>query len=181
MSEDSLINPVEPYGASKWMAEQLLKFLSQQGLWYNALRYFNVYGERQAAHAYYTTVIIAFIKRILNGQPPVIDGKGDQSMDFTHVSDVVQANILAMKSKTVNEAFNVGTGVSTTVARLAQILIEAMGADLHPQFSGRPSLVSRRQGDTSKAERLLGFTARVDVRTGLTQVARAIAAHPELY
>ena len=181
MSEDSLINPVEPYGASKWMVEQLLKFLAQQGLQYNALRYFNVYGERQAAHAYYTTVITAFIKRILNGQPPVIDGKGDQSMDFTHVSDVVRANILAMKSGAVNEAFNVGTGVSTTVKELAQILIEAVGAQVEPEFSGRPSLVTRRQADTAKAEELLGFAAKVDVQTGLTQVARAIAAHPELY
>lgn len=181
MGEDSLIDPVEPYGASKWMAEQLLRFLAQQGLQYNALRYFNVYGERQAAHAYYTTVIIAFIKRILNGQPPVIDGKGDQSMDFTHVSDVVRANILAMKSKAVNEAFNVGTGVSTTVRELAHILIDAVGADIEPEFSGRLSLVTHRKADTRKARELLGFVAQVDVRTGLTQVARAIAAHTELY
>jgi UDP-glucose 4-epimerase len=181
MSEDSRIKPPTPYGASKWMAEQLLKFLAQQGLGYNALRYFNVYGQRQAAHAYYTTVIIIFIKRILSGRPPLIDGKGDQSMDFTHVSDVVRANVLAMRSDAMNDVFNVGTGVSTTVADLAHILIDAVDADVEPQFSGRPTLVSRRQADTRKAEELLGFEAHVDARTGLTQVAQAIAAHPDLY
>src|SRR5262249_37896698 len=105
MSEEDPPAPVEPYGASKWMCEQLLTHLSTQGLHYNALRYFNVYGERQAAHAFYTTVISNFIKRLINGLPPIIDGEGTQSMDFTHVSDVAQANLLAMTSPTYNEVF----------------------------------------------------------------------------
>ena len=181
MTEDARVNPVEPYGASKWMAEQLLVTLAKEGLRYNALRYFNVYGERQAAHAFYTTVIIAFIKRILNGEAPVIDGKGDQSMDFTHVTDVARANVAAARCEATNEVFNVGTGVSTTVAELAEILREALGSDVHPEFSGRPSLVSRRQASTEKAERLMGFKAEVDVRDGLTAVAQAIAAAPASY
>ena len=181
MSEDDPPAPVEPYGASKWMCEQLLFHLGQQGLQYNALRYFNVYGQRQAAHAFYTTVINNFIKRLMDGEPPVIDGEGTQSMDFTHVSDVVQANILAMKSEAHNEAFNVGTGVSTTISELADILISALNAKVKPQFSGRPSLVSRRQADISKARELLGFEPRMDVNQGLTEVALAIAAHPEKY
>lgn len=174
MSEDDPVTTVEPYGASKWMAEQLLHHLSQKGLRYNALRYFNVYGERQAAHAYYTTVITTFINRLIAGEAPVIDGRGDQSMDFTHVSDVARANILAMRSEAVNEVFNVGTGVSTTVRELAEILIAAIGAHVSAQFSGRPSLVSRRQADTRKAEQLLGFKAEVDVRSGLREVAEAL-------
>lgn len=181
MTEDDPVNPVEPYGASKWMAEQLLVTLAKEGLKFNALRYFNVYGERQAAHALYTTVIIAFIKRLLNGEPPVIDGKGDQSMDFTHVTDVARANVAAARSEAVNDFFNVGTGVSTTVRELAEILREALGSDVHPEFSGRPSLVTRRQASTKKAEELLGFKAEVDVRDGLTAVAQAIAASPALY
>jgi UDP-glucose 4-epimerase len=181
MTEDDPVNPVEPYGASKWMAEQLLLTLAKEGLEFNALRYFNVYGERQAAHALYTTVIIAFIKRLLNGEPPVIDGKGDQSMDFTHVTDVARANVAAARSEAANDFFNVGTGVSTTVRELAEILREALGSDVHPEFSGRPSLVTRRQASTRKAEQLLGFKAEVDVRDGLTAVAQAIAASPALY
>jgi UDP-glucose 4-epimerase len=181
MSEDAPVNATEPYGASKWMAEQLLVVLAKEGLEYNALRYFNVYGERQASHAYYTTVITTFIKRILNGEPPVIDGKGEQSMDFTHVSDVARANVLAMKCEAHNEIFNVGTGLSTTVKELAEILRAALGADIVPQFSGRRTLVQRRQADTRKAEDLMGFIAKTDVRTGLTDVAKAIAAQPHLY
>lgn len=181
MSEDDPVAPVEPYGASKWMCEQLLVHLGKQGLQYNALRYFNVYGERQAAHAFYTTVISNFIKRLLNGQPPIIDGKGTQSMDFTHVSDVVQANLLAMTSPAHNEVFNVGTGVSTTVKELASILSCALNAKVKPEFSGRPTLVSRRQADISKARALLGYEPRMEVTQGLTEVARSIAAHPERY
>lgn len=181
MTEDSALKIVEPYGASKLMVEHLLQFLSKQGLEYNALRYFNVYGERQAVHAYYTTVIIHFIKRILNKESPIIDGKGTQSMDFTHVSDVVNANILAMESDAKNEIFNVGTGVSTSVKELADILIKALGVKVEPIFRDREVLVSRRQADTSKAEKLLGFKAKVDVKDGLSEVAKAIADRPELY
>jgi UDP-glucose 4-epimerase len=181
MSEDDPPAPVEPYGASKWMCEQLLAHLAKERLEYNALRYFNVYGERQAAHAFYTTVISNFIKRLLNGQPPVIDGAGTQSMDFTHVSDVVQANMLAMTSDACNEAFNVGTGVPTTIKELADILIKALDSKVQPEFSGRPSLVSRRQADLTKVSQLLGYQPRMDVRRGLTEVAQAIASHPELY
>jgi UDP-glucose 4-epimerase len=181
MSEDDPPAPVEPYGASKWMCEQLLSHLAKEGLQYNALRYFNVYGERQAAHAFYTTVISNFIKRLINSQPPVIDGEGTQSMDFTHVSDVVQANLLAMTSPAHNEAFNVGTGVSTTIKELADILIRALDSRVQPEFSGRPTLVSRRRADLTKIRDLLGYEPRMDVKRGLTEVAQAIAAHPELY
>jgi len=181
MAETDHPKPAEPYGAAKLMCEQMLHALAKKGLKYNALRYFNVYGSRQAAHAYYTTVITHFINRILKKEAPVIDGKGTQSMDFTHVSDVVKANILAMESDAVNEVFNVGTGVSTTVAQLADILIEAIGADVKPIFKDREVVVTRRQADMAKAEKLLGFRAEVDVKTGLTQVAREIAEHPEEY
>jgi len=181
MSENSELNIVEPYGASKLMAENLLKFLSTKGLKYNILRYFNVYGERQAIHAYYTTVIIHFVKRILNNEAPTIDGKGTQSMDFTHVSDVVDANILAMESKAENEIFNVGTGKSTTVKELAEILIKALGKNIEPIFKPREVLVTKRQADTTKAEKLLGFKAKISVEDGLKDVALKIKEHPELY
>lgn len=181
MHEDDQPYPAEPYGASKLFCESLLHHLSMKGLKYNALRYFNVYGERQAAHAYYTTVVIHFIKRIMNNEPPTIDGKGDQSMDFTHVSDIVKANIAAMKSEAVNQVFNIGTGVSTSIAQLANIIIKALGKDIKPIFRDREVLVTRRQADTSKAEKQLGFKAQVSVEDGLTEVAREIAANSEKY
>jgi UDP-glucose 4-epimerase len=181
MHEDDQLYPAEPYGAAKLYCEHLLMHLQKKGLKWNALRYYNVYGERQARHAYYTTVVINFIKRIMNNEPPTIDGKGDQSMDFTHVSDVVRANICAMKSEAVCEAFNVGTGVSTTIAQLADIIIKALGKNIKPIFRDREVLVTKRKADTTKAEKLLGFKAQVKVEDGLGQVAREIAAHPERY
>ncbi len=181
MHEDDQLFPAEPYGAGKLFCEHLLQHLAKKGLKYNALRYFNVYGERQAAHAYYTTVVTHFIKRIMNNEPPIIDGKGDQSMDFTHVSDVVRANIAAMESEAVNHEFNVGTGVSTSVAQLAQIIIQALGKDIQPIFREREVFVTRRQADITNAQRLLGFTTQVPVEEGITKVAQEIAAHPEHY
>lgn len=181
MKEEDQLYPAEPYGAAKLYCEHLLQHLQKKGLKWNALRYYNVYGERQAAHAYYTTVVIHFIKRIINNEPPVIDGKGDQSMDFTHVSDVVRGNIAAMKSQAVNEVFNIGTGVSTSIAELAEIITKALGKELKPIFKDREVLVTRRQADIKKAEKLLGFKAKISVQEGMTMVAREIAAHPERY
>lgn len=181
MHEDDHPYPAEPYGASKLFCEHLLEHLAKQGLKYHALRYFNVYGERQAAHAYYTTVVIHFVRRVINGEPPTIDGKGDQSMDFTHVADVVRANIAAMEAEAENEVFNVGTGVSTSVAQLAKIIIKALGKQVEPIFREREVYVTRRQADTSKAERLLGFKASVAVEDGLAAVAKEIARDPERY
>jgi UDP-glucose 4-epimerase len=181
MHEDDQLYPAEPYGAAKLYCEHLLQHLQKKGLQWVALRYFNVYGARQAAHAYYTTVVTNFIKRIMANQPPSIDGKGDQSMDFTHVSDVVRANICAMKTQHVNQAYNVGTGVSTTIAQLADIIIKSLGKDIKPVFVPREVLVTKRKADTTKAEKLLGFTAHVKVEDGLAMVAKEIAAHPERY
>ena len=181
MQEDDQLFPAEPYGAAKLYCEHLLQHLQKKGLRWNALRYYNVYGERQAAHAYYTTVIINFIKRVMKNEAPIIDGKGDQSMDFTHVSDVVRANIAAMKSETINEVFNVGTGISTTIAQLADIIIKALDKYITPIFRDREVIVTRRQADTKKAEELLGFKAKIQVKDGISQVAKEIAAHPERY
>ena len=169
MSETDLINPTEPYGAAKWMDEKLLQYLATKGLKYNTLRYFNVYGPRQAAHAYYTTVVTAFVRRVLNNEPPIMNGKGDQSFDFTHVSDVVRANLAAMKSETVNEVFNVGTGTSTSVKELAELLLRLVGSDLKPIFRDREVVCNRRQADIIKSEKLLGFKSKMNVEQGLKE------------
>lgn len=175
MREDDPLLPVEPYGAGKLFCEHLLQHLAKKGLTYNSLRYFNVYGERQATHAYYTTVVTHFIKSILNNEPPVIDGKGDQSMDFVHVSDVVRANLLAMESETVNQEFNIGTGVSTSIAELAEIILKKLNKDMKPLYRERDVYATHRRADTQKAEQLLGFRAEVAFEDGIVQVAQEIA------
>jgi UDP-glucose 4-epimerase len=182
MSEDHPLNPITPYCVSKIASEHLLKFFARQGLKYFVLRYFNIYGLRQNIDAYYTSVIILFVKRLLNNRPPLIDGDGSQSMDFVNVKDVVRANLLAMESDVVNEVVNVGSGKSTSIAELAQVLIKSVGADVKPIFNPRESvLVTHRRADVTKAKKLLGFEAMVNIEEGLNEVAHDIAKNPELY
>ena len=182
MSEDHPLNPITPYCVSKIASEYLLKFFARQGLKYFVLRYFNIYGLRQNVDAYYTSVIILFVKRLLNNRPPLIDGDGSQSMDFVNVKDVVRANLLAMESDVVNEVVNVGSGKSTSIAELAQILIKSVGADVKPIFNPRESvLVTHRRADVTKAKKLLGFEAMVNIEEGLNEVAHDIAQNPGLY
>lgn len=181
MTEKHPMLAKEPYGASKLMCEYLLRYLEDKGLKHVSFRYFNVYGPRQAAHAYYTTAVIAFIKRILSGHPPVIDGDGSQSMDFTYVTDVARANIMAMESGVENEFFNVGTGVSTSIAQIAEILIEALGKDQEPEFRPRDVYVTKRKASYDKIKGMLGWEPEVDVKTGLTITAKHIAEYPHLY
>ncbi len=181
MSEDSELNIVEPYAASKQMAEHLLKFLGTKGLKYNILRYFNVYGSRQAVHAYYTTVVIDFINKLMNDESPIINGKGDQSLDFTHVSDVVKGNIAAAESTVENEIFNIGTGQSTSIADLAKMIIKTLGKDIEPRFRDRKVLVTRKKADTIKAEKILGFKSQVSIEEGIAKITKEIAENPELY
>ena len=111
MHEDDRKTPLTPYCISKLAGEQLLGFYERQkGLDWIALRFFNVYGPGQKTSAYYTSVINHFVNRIANGEPPVIDGRGDQSMDFIHVSDVARAVVMALDCEQSNMPINIGTG-----------------------------------------------------------------------
>lgn len=181
MKEDEELNPVTPYCLAKLASEQLLKFYARAGLKYNILRYFNVYGIGQKPDAYYTSVISVFIKRILNKERPIITGEGRQSMDFINVTDIIQANILAMKTPVENEIFNVGTGISTTIKDLAEILIKSLGADITPEFDGKKVIVTERRADISKIKKMLGFKVTVNAKDGLAEVAKDIAKNPEEY
>ena len=181
MKEEGQLNPLTPYCLAKLASEHLLNFYSRAGLKFNTLRYFNVYGLGQTADAYYTSVIIAFIKRILNNESPIISGDGKQSMDFVNVVDVVQANILAMDSNVENEIFNVGTETSTTVRDLANILIKSLGANVQPEFSGRAVLVKERRADIQKIKNMLGFKVTVNAEDGLAEVAKDIFKNPGKY
>jgi UDP-glucose 4-epimerase len=173
MSEDSPLHPLTPYCISKRAGEDLLGFYQRRaGLSWIALRFFNVYGPGQRTTAYYTSVINHFVDRLRAGEPPLIDGRGEQSMDFVHVDDVARAGVLALEAERDNLALNVGTGVDTSVARLAAILIDAVGADVEPQFTGREVLVSRRAADTRRAREAIGFEAAIEVGQGMAGLVR---------
>src|ERR1700730_17367031 len=162
------------YGAAKAFNEGLLRtFNDMYGLDYVAFRYFNVYGERMDIHGRYTEVLIRWMERLAAGQPPIIFGNGQQTMDFVHVRDVARANILGAKADVSDEVFNIASGRETSLAQLAQALAVVMGqGQLIPEFAPERSVnpVPRRLASTTKAERLLGFTATVSLEQGLREV-----------
>jgi UDP-glucose 4-epimerase len=173
MHEDDKLNPLTPYCISKRAGEDLLGFYQRRaGLSWIALRFFNVYGEGQKTTAYYTSVINHFVNRLTNGLPPVIDGRGEQSMDFIHVHDIARATVLALEAERDNLPINVGTGIDTSIATLARILINAVGVDVEPQFNPRDVLVSRRAADTTRAREVLGFEPTISVEEGMTNLVK---------
>jgi nucleoside-diphosphate-sugar epimerase len=159
------------YGAAKAFNEGLLRtFKEMHGLDYVAFRYFNVYGDRMDIHGRYTEVLIRWLERLEAGQPPIIFGDGQQTMDFVHVHDVARANILGAKANVSDEVFNVASGTETSLAQLAQLLTSVMARDgLSSEFAPERSVnpVPRRLASTAKAERLLGFQASIPLQKGL--------------
>jgi UDP-glucose 4-epimerase len=173
MHEDDPLHPLTPYCISKRAGEDLLGFYQRRaGLSWLALRFFNVYGEGQKTTAYYTSVINHFVNRLQRGEPPVIDGKGEQSMDFIHVHDIARATVLALEAEQDNQPVNIGTGIDTSIATLARILIDAVGVDVQPQFNPRDVLVSRRAADTTRAREVLGFEPTITVEEGMTNLVK---------
>lgn len=161
------------YGASKVMLEGLLRsFNDMYGLPYVALRYFNVYGPRMDIHGKYTEVLIRWMERIAAGQPPLILGDGKTTMDFVYIEDVARSNILALESDVGDEVFNVASGTETSLNELAAALLKVMGSNLKPEYGPERKVnpVSRRLADIVKAERILGFKAKVDLEEGLRRL-----------
>ncbi len=158
------------YGAAKAFNEGMLRsFHAMYGLDYLALRYFNVYGPRMDTHGLYTEVLIRWMERIEAGQPPLIFGDGEQTMDFVHVADIARANLLAARSPLTDEVFNVACGVETSLKELATALLAAMDSDLPVEHGPERAVngVTRRLADTSSAASRLGFKAEIGLAEGL--------------
>jgi dTDP-L-rhamnose 4-epimerase len=145
-----------------------------------ALRYFNVYGPRQALGNPYTGVCAIFSSRILNRKPPYIFEDGCQSRDFIHVKDVAKANLLALERNSCNyEAINIGTGVPTSIGKISKLLIKIYGANLKPYVSERYRKGDIRHcyADISKARKLLEFSPQVSLQEGLRELAEWARTH----
>lgn len=161
------------YGAAKTFNEGLVRsFRAMQGLDYVLLRYFNVYGPRMDVHGLYTEVLVRWMERIADGEPPLIFGDGLQTMDFVCVPDIARANVLAARSDIVDGTYNVASGTETSLLELAQALLRVMGSDL-PVAHGPERAVNgvvRRLADTRAARDDLGFEAQIGIDEGLRRL-----------
>jgi len=173
-AEDKPLFPTSVYAVSKQDQEQ---YCLSVGRAYKiptvAFRYFNVYGPRQALSNPYTGVCAIFSSRLLNDQPPTIFEDGEQSRDFVHVSDIVQANLLALETdKGDYEAMNVGTGRATTVKEISQILARGLGKDIEPEIVGkyREGDIRHCVADISKATKLLNYEPKVTLEEGMEEL-----------
>ncbi len=169
--EDKPLYPTSIYAISKQDQEQLCLVMGRA---YNipivALRYFNVYGTRQALSNPYTGVCAIFSSRLLNDRPPLVFEDGQQSRDLIHVSDIVQANLLALESGRGDfQAINVGTGVATSVNQIARMLAEGLGKKIEPEIMGkyREGDIRHCVSDIARAKRLLGYQPKVRLQDGL--------------
>jgi UDP-glucose 4-epimerase len=171
INEEQPTKPMSPYGVSKLAAERYCKvFCEIYGLETVCLRFFNVYGSKQVVGPY-SGVIMKFIDALKHGKEPIIYGDGEQTRDFVFVEDVVDACLRAMRCKNcVGEMINVGSGMETTVNRLADALIELFGMrDIKPVYAEpKAGDVRRSCADLSNAERLLGYKAKTSLREGLS-------------
>lgn len=168
--EDFLPQLISPYALSKLAGEYYCKIFSRHyRLETVSLRYFNVFGERQALDDEYAVVIPKFITCILNGVQPPIYGTGKQSRDFTYVGNVADANLLAAQSQGVSgEVFNVAGGKEHSVLELAALLNRLTGKDIRPLFlEPRPGDVLRTLADLTKIKKCLKFNPKIDFEQGL--------------
>ena len=172
-NEIMITDPISPYGVSKLTAENYCRaFAKVYGLNTVCLRYFNVYGPRQK-YGPYSGVIPIFIKKALSNEAPVINGDGGHTRDFTYVSDVVNANLLALKNKVApGTVYNAAAGGTISINELARAVIGLTGKkDLKPIHGPeRSGDIRASYGDISKISTELGFMPRVGINDGLRRV-----------
>ncbi len=178
-SKPSEINSV--YALSKRDQEQLcLIYGRNYDLPVTALRFFNIYGTRQALSNPYTGVAAIFASRLLNNQPPLVFEDGEQMRDFVSIHDIVRANILAMERPESNDqVINIGCGTPITIRRVAEILARALGKQhLAPVITNkyRAGDIRHCYADLSRATELLGYEPQVTHEEGFQELAEWLAS-----
>jgi len=167
LREDMAARPLNPYALSKYIGEELCKeFTELYGLDTISLRYFNVYGPRMDIRGEYATVIGKFLQQKSQGKPLTIVGDGRQTRDFTHVSDIVEANVLASEVKNGGgEIINTGGGENHSVLEIADMI---GGERVH--VPERPAEIRDTLADIAKAKRILGWEPRVGLKEGIAKL-----------
>ena len=159
-------NPINPYGITKLDDEKLAKKFHDLGLSVIGLRYFNVYGIGQTND--YAGVITKFIDQINLNKSPIIFGNGTHTRDFISVEDIAKANLLSMESNTDFSFLNIGTGISTSIKELAELMIELSGKKLEISFDDLPlGDVKDSLADVSLAKKLINWNSETSLKNGL--------------
>lgn len=169
LHEDMPANPISPYGLHKYVGELKCRVWSEvYGLPTVSLRYFNVYGPRASHEGAYALVIAKFLHQRSEGGPMTITGDGEQTRDYTHVRDVVVANLLAAESDQAGkgEVFNIGAGSGVSVNEIAEIIggpVEYIAPRLEPTHT---------TADNSRAKKLLGWEPKVVLEEGIAELKK---------
>ena len=176
MTENHPFNNKNFYGASKIAGEAMCRaYYDRYGLSYVGLRYMNVYGPHQDQTAAYTGVIPIMLNKIDANEAPTINGDGTQAYDFIDVEDVARCNVLALEADAVDEFYNVGTGVQTSIKELCDTILDLKQSNLKVTYNPYSEddarrLVQNRIGCPKKASTDLCFTYKYDLRTGLQRL-----------
>lgn len=172
--ESKPLAPTSIYAITKRDQEEMCLCIGRAyGVPTVALRFFNVYGDRQALSNPYTGVAAIFSACLLNDQPPLIYEDGRQSRDFIHVSDIVQAVLLALERPEADyRVFNVGTGRATTVAEVAMLLADSLGKRIEPRIlqTFRAGDIRHCVADVTQITTALGFRPRISFQEGMTRL-----------
>jgi UDP-N-acetylglucosamine 4-epimerase len=178
--EDKIGKPMSPYGITKYVDELFAtNFAGTYNIEVIGLRYFNVFGRRQDPQGAYAAVIPLFVKKLMNHEPPVINGDGLYSRDFTYIDNVVQANHLAalvQDQSAVNQVYNVAHGERTNLNELFELIKQLIGTFDSEVINIKPVYGPNRAGDIphslasiEKAKKLLGYKPTHTVREGMAE------------
>ncbi len=176
--EDMPTDPLSPYAITKLANEKYCKvFYELYGLETVCLRYFNIFGPRQDPKSEYAAVIPRFITALLNGRQPVVYGDGEQSRDFTFVSNAVDANLLATTAAIKpGRYYNIACGAQYTLNDLLDMLREIIGTDIEAKYTPpHPGDIKHSFADISLARKELGFDPKVDFKAGLKKTVEWFA------
>lgn len=166
-------NLLSPYALTKRCDEEWAKqYTKHYGLDTYGMRYFNVFGRRQNPDGAYAAVIPKFIKMLMNGETPTINGDGKQSRDFTYIDNVIEANLKACLAphEAAGEAFNIAYGGREYLIDIYYALTKALGVDIEPNYGpDRAGDIKHSNADISKAKNLLGYDPDYDFARGLAE------------
>jgi UDP-glucose 4-epimerase len=173
--EDMPIYVTDYYTECRYAIERLAKLYNiLHGVRSVGLRLFSVYGPKEQYKGEYANVISQFLWLMKRDQPPIIFGDGTQTRDFIHVADVVEAFMLSAEKDFECEIFNVGTGIARSFNHVVDLINKILGKSIKPVYKPNPikNYVYHTLADTTKAEKILGFKAKITLEEGIRDLAR---------